>query len=468
MSGLSVAECLLEADRQVRDLTFDAGSLDGEALAAAWPVFSQAAAVVLESLLGPVGGGLESLVALQASRVPAYPPTRVEGRLVHGAGLLRHAASLIRVYAAAAGAVDRNPVAAHVMSTLCVAAHVVAWGVRDAPGGPAPVIPPAAGARASRHAPRGAPADAARAAILAHAERIEDLTRITVTHAGHRTAAAPDPQGDARIEPALDAWLQLLQRDLQTGTLGVGDLRLAAKINADIESHTAAIARAAGHYGSLTPAQLEGLTAPLTQANRAWNAAAADWPAALWSPNAPGAGGLARAAAEVNQSLAAITHPGRQWASAAEVARCADPAVLLERLAHAHSQLALVARDYQDAARLLIRNGQVAVPGAAAFPYTRRAEPTARWVTVPPDHSARMSVSGEKLARAADSVRGSLETATAMSEPAVRRRARLPLSMTAAELDQAIRRRVDKAQSAPPGTRQSTPLPPVLSPRPRR
>jgi len=466
MTGLSVAECLREADRQVRDLTFDAGSLDGEALAAAWPVFSEAASTLLESLLGPLGGGLESLVALQATRVPGYPPARAEGRLAHGAELLRDAALLVRAHAVP-GAVDRRPVAAHVMDTLCVAAHVVAWGVRDAlrdPTAAAPAAPPAAA-----YAPHGARSAAARAAILAHAERIEDLTRITITGTRHHVDAVPDPQGDARVERALDAWLQLLHRDLQTGTLGVGDLRLAAKANADIESHTASVAQVAGHYGAVSPGQLEELAAPLNQANRAWNAAAADWPLALWSPTAAGTGALARAAVQVNQSLASITHPGRQWASPAQVARCADPTVLLERLAQAHGQLALVARDYQDAARLLIRNGQVAVPGAAAFPYTRRAQPTARWVTVPPDHLARMSVGTENLTRAADAVRGALETATAMSEPAIRRRARLPLSMTAAELDRAIRCRVDQAQSPPPPKPgRLTPSSPAPSPRPSR
>lgn len=462
MTGLSVAECLREADRQVRDLTFEAGSLDGEALAAAWPVFSEAASALLESLLGPLGGGLESLVALHAARVPGYPPARAEGRLAHGAELLRDAALLVRGHAVP-GAVDRRPVAAHVMDTLCVAAHVVAWGVRDA------LRDPTAAAPAAAYAPQGARNAAARAAIVAHAERIEDLTRITITGAGHHVDAVPDPQGDARVERALDAWLRLLQRDLQTGTLGVGDLRLAAKANADIESHTAAVAQVAGHYGAVSPGQLEELAAPLNRANRAWNAAAADWAAALWSPTAAGTGALARAAVGVNQSLASITHPGRQWASPEQVARCADPAVLLERLAHAHGQLALVAKDYQDAARLLIRNERVAVAGAAAFPYTRRVQPTARWVTVPPDHLARMSVGTENLTRAADAVRGALETATAMSEPAIRRRARLPLSMTAAELDRAIRCRVDQTQSPPPPQPgRLTTSSPAPSPRPSR
>lgn len=86
------------------------------------------------------------------------------------------------------------------------------------------------------------------------------------------------------------------------------------------------------------------------------------------------------------------------------------------------------------------------VAGAHAFEYTGRVS-NAAWVAVPDEYAERISFGDGRLTKAAEGARSALDTATQMTTESQRARARLPLSMTGRDLDQAVRARV-KALSA--------------------
>lgn len=126
-------ECLGEADRRVRALTFQVEAVRAGPLLAAWPGFVAASARLLDQL-GPAGTPGATILGRQVSRCAWALSALVEPEpdLVAAAALLERAGQLLHhCHQQTASDPSRGALAARVWGTVWVGAHVVAGSARD-------------------------------------------------------------------------------------------------------------------------------------------------------------------------------------------------------------------------------------------------------------------------------------------------------------------------------------------------
>lgn len=181
----SVAGYLRRADRLVRDLLFEAGSLRHDRLLAAWPRFLASAAHVLQGL---PPRGTEAAAALHGEVEQwlwaPVEPVRADPRLVAPADLLDRAGRRLERHCPW-GASNRLVMADRVLVTVCVGAHVVTGSLRDHLAAPiAPAVSP--------HTPSRDDADAY-SHVVTQVARVEGFALTAIQNAGRYTGPAEPP-----------------------------------------------------------------------------------------------------------------------------------------------------------------------------------------------------------------------------------------------------------------------------------
>ncbi len=439
MSLLTVGELLLEADQQVRELTFDASPFYAGGLLAGWGGFLTAASAVAATL--PVPQPRQDLEGLLGAwRWNPRQQVPADTRLATATIALQEVAALTG-QRDLAGAPDLAQVAGHLCAIVCVGAHATGASIRSyleqtsvaAQQGRA-----TAQLDATSQVPRFV-----FTRLLGRVNRAEELTLIGLSQSGRYTRPGTPAAPTDQVEGVTARFAHVAGQALTADTPSIADLRTIARINAQLSTHTRHLARVCLEVGrTLTPFQEVELRPSLREVSAAWAAAERDWHPAMAAPNSARSSELVQAGIDAAQTWKTITRRGPRWATGAEVAASHDLGDLLEISAQHHRRASLLAHDYAAASGRLLAAGTVTIPAKLAQQMTglpavtRRVPLTAEYLAASGFGSSRVNV-------AAETARVALDTVLLHSPAATAARARLPLQMAAPDLDAAIRERLD-------------------------
>lgn len=439
MSLLTVGELLLEADQQVRELTFDASPFYAGGLLAGWEGFLTAAAGVAATL--PTTQPRHDLQGLLAGwRWTPTQPVTPDTRLAAATTALAEVAALTS-NRDLAGAPDLAQVAGHLCAIVCVGAHATAGSIRGylehtqvaAQQGRA-----AAQIDATSQVPRFT-----FTRLIGRVERAEALTLIGLGQAGRYARPGTRPAPTDQVEGVTEHWALVAARALTADAPSITDLRTIARVNAQLATHSRHLARACLEVGgALTPVQELELRPTLQEAAQAWFAAEQAWHPAMDAPTTTRSPDLAAAGIDAAQTWKTITRRGPRWATGVQIATHHDLGDLLQISAQHHQRAALLARDYTAATSRLLAASAVTIPAQFAQQLTGTTALTRR-VPLTADHPAAAHLATGHVDIAAETARVALDTTLVHSPAAAAARARLPLQMAAPDLDVAIRQRLE-------------------------
>lgn len=440
MSVLTVGELLLEADQQVRELTFAVGPFDADALLAGWGGFLAAAADVAANL--PTTQPQRDLQGLLTGwRWAPSQPLTPDPRLATAIAALTGVAELTR-NRDLAGLPDLAQVAGHLCAIVCVGAHATAASIRGY------LKQTQVSARHGRANTRlEATSQVPRftfTLLVDRVERAEALTLIGLGQAGRYARPETRPAATDQVEQVTERWAQVAARALSADAPSILDLRTIARVNAQLAAHTRHLIRAGLEVeGAVTPAQELELRPALQQAADAWFASGQAWhPAMDAATTTTRDPDLTAAGIDAEQTWKTITIRGTQWATGTQIATQHDLGDLLQITAQHHQRAALMGPDYTAAVARLLTAGAITIPAQLSQQLTGTAALTRR-VPLTADHPAAAHLATGQVETAAEAARIALDTTLTNSPAASAARARLPLKMASSDLDAAIRQRLD-------------------------
>lgn len=364
--GATVGELLHGADRQARDVLWDAGHLDAERLAVAWADFACASATALAAIPNPALSTALVCVKLGShaktvGRLP-LPASTPDPRLERAAALTWRAQSLLSTYATRAATLgdaqrrDADAARLRIIQTVYIAAHGVSLALREATA-------------------HGRPPSCLRA-LGQQVDAIEQVTgsyvqRHAAAFAGEHTMT---PEAGALAE-ALGQWNLAAHQSLDNPDVSTADLIGIARTNAALLLSTGVIIAAAGEAGLVNPVDLATRVTPgLDAAVTAWTALAQDWQdSRLATANQRARIDTLAADSQLHQALREITRNGSGWASPALIASRADLALAVRDLAHATSGVADLARRYTAVPGDLAHAGRLSLPARHLVDLENRA-----------------------------------------------------------------------------------------------
>jgi hypothetical protein len=259
---------------------------------------------------------------------------------------------------------DADLAARRIAECLLIGSHAAAVGLREHVTRLAP-------ARAGIAFEQPGVRLAVAGATLAQSHRLASELDALQAHAAHYLARGPAGVPARRagllVDPellahALAGWEVTALRVLHASPPSVRDLAGVAHAEQALLLHTVVILNAAAETGVVDH---DGFTAQirprLEDAQLAWGAVAASWPAQMSTP-APSALLAAEASAHLHQALAQITRDGNGWAAPALIARRVHPVEVSELLRGAATASLDRAERFAELPGELARAGQLHAP----------------------------------------------------------------------------------------------------------
>jgi len=317
MNDLSVGELLIEANRSIRSLTWDVGTINARGVLAAWPGLAQASRRTLDLLPVPGRTWVDVLDFNPVAAAQAGVPTPA---IVDAARLLNRAADLLDTYAPTRGIDIEGAEAARasVILGLTTAAHTATGAL--------------SGHIAAETKRRRAYVD--HAAMPALCRKFADLeARLADEHTraglGRLRVDVPIEDLTSRVGEALTRWRATTKAALE-GSPTRGDIKVVARTEARLTAYSAALGAAAQRVGVITDAEAGMLSKGLTGSRAGWEKLGAAWSDASVVPRLSSPG-LVDESKNVRAALDAATRDGIQWAQPAAVAGRVDlPVVLVD------------------------------------------------------------------------------------------------------------------------------------------
>jgi hypothetical protein len=355
MNAPTVEELLHESAREVRSIMWDVTTLDGPALASAWPAFAAHARAALSAVPVPDAG---TRLLIHRSEGPRYRPNRwgppvdaePDQHLVRAGQALAAVAELLTRYAGPPTSIeaarDAQLVRRRIAECLLVGSHATALGLREHATRLRPARP---GIAFEQPGVRLAVAGA----TLAQSHRLASELATFEAHAAHYLARAhghgPQRRPEHFVDPdrlphVLAAWEVTAMRVLHAQPPSVRDLAGIAHAEQALLVHTAVILNAAARAAVIDPNDFAAQIQPRLQvAQVAWGDVAASWPAQMTTPAPPSLAGV-QASAQLHRALGQITRDGNGWAT---------PALIVQRV-----HLAEVARLLRDASMASVNRAE--------------------------------------------------------------------------------------------------------------
>lgn len=316
MNDLSVGELLIEANRSIRNVTWDIDTIHARGVLAAWPDLAQASRRVLDLL--PIPGQRTWIDAADFNPVTRAQTATPTEAIIDAARLLNRAADLLDAYGPPAGTdiegakVARASVilglhtAAHT-ATVALSGHIAAETQRRLPYVPHGTMP----------------------TLRRRFKDLEAALSDENTRAGLGRMRVDTPAGDStvRVGEALTRWRVTASAALK-GSPTRDDIQNVVQIEALLTSYAAAFGAAAQGAGVITDAEAGMLSKSLVGARRGWERLSAAWPDHLVEPRSSDQD-LVDESKNVRTALEAATRDGIRWAQPDVIAARVDLPVVL-------------------------------------------------------------------------------------------------------------------------------------------
>jgi hypothetical protein len=432
----TVQELLHDCAREVRSIMWDVTTLDGPALAAAWPAFAAHAEAALAAVPPP-----DPATQLLASRMrgPRSRPNRwgppVEAEpdphLMAAGDALAAVADLLHRHATPPKSIravrDADLARRRIAECLFIGSHATALGLHEHAARLRPARPGIAFEQPGVQL-------AVAGATLAKSRRLASELDTLQAHAAHYLAGArgrePRPGAEHFVDPdrlphVLAAWEVTALRVLHASPPSVRDLAGVAHAEQALLVHTMVILNAAAEAGVIDHDGFTRQIRPrLQDAHLGWGEVAASWPA-LMSTRAPVALVGVEASAQLHRALADITRDGTGWAKPDLIAARVHLAEVTGLLRDAIGAGCARAGRFAELPSELARAGQIQAPArllAAMEPHPGRRGPelqsaprisdvaNRRIVLVRPEQTTGATTTARDLGRHMTSLTQALET----------------------------------------------------------
>ena len=369
----TVQELLHDCAREVRSIMWDITTLDGPALAAAWPAFAAAAGAALAAVPCP-----DPAARLLAARMagPRPRPNRwgppvdadPDPHLVAAAQALSAVADLLVRHAtpptSAEAARDADLARRRIAEAFVIGSHATSLGLYEH----------ASRLRTARagiafEQPGGRLAVAG--ATLAQSRRLASELDTLQAHGAHYLAGAGGREqrqgGEHFVDPdrlphVLAAWEVTAMRVLHASPPSVRDLAGVAHGEQALLVHTMVILNAAAQAAVIDLAGFTRQIVPrLGDAHLAWGDVAASWPAQMTTSAPPALLGV-EASAQLHQALGEITRDGNGWAAPTLIAQRVHLGEVTGQLRDALGAGGACAERFAELPGELARAGQLRAP----------------------------------------------------------------------------------------------------------
>lgn len=327
----TVEELLHESAREVRSIMWDITTLDGPALAAAWPTFAAHARAALEAVPQPDPATRLLIARAEGPRPrPNRWGPRVDAEpdphLIRAGQALAAVTDLLRRHAipprSAEATQDADLARRRIAVCLLIGSHATALGLREH-------TTRLRAARPGLAFERPGVKLAVSGANLAASRRLASELDTFEAQAAHYLARAQgrvprrrhqDYVDPDRLPHALAQWEVTAMRVLHAQPPSVRDLAGIAHAEQALLVHTMVIMNAAAQAIVIDPDDFARQILPrLENTQAAWGQVAATWPAQLTTPAPPSLAGV-QASAQLHQALNEITRDGNGWATPALIA----------------------------------------------------------------------------------------------------------------------------------------------------
>jgi hypothetical protein len=316
VNDLSVGELLIEANRSIRNVTWDIGTIHARGVLAGWPNLAQASRRVLDLL--PVAGQRTWVDVANFNPVTRAQTATPLPAFVDAARLLNRAGDLLDSYAPPVGTDDAGTKVAResVLLGLCTAAHTAAVALNGHIDTET--------ARRLPYVPHGVMPALCRQFKDLEAALTDENTRSGL---GRMREDTPEDDSSLRIGESLSRWRMAATATLE-GLPTRDDIQCVAQTEARLNAYTAALGAAAQTAGVVTDAEAAMLNKSLVEARRGWEAISAAWPNHIVEERSSDPT-LVDESKNVRAALDAATRDGIQWAQPHVIAGRVDLPVVL-------------------------------------------------------------------------------------------------------------------------------------------